>query len=78
MPGSFHQRCGCSHTMSDGRLTAVHVCSRHGQDERVQAALRAQHTALLALAEAVRQAHADVSPLQVEQEERDSDDWRVT
>lgn len=78
MPGCLVQRCGCFHTLTDGQLTAVHACSRHRQDDRVVAAQAGVAAALGTLADALRLAHTDVSPLQVEQEERDSDDWRVT
>lgn len=71
--GSVVFGCGCSVTsdMYSHQLVSVTPCSRHRRHEAVAKAIEG-------LREAMRVAHADVSPMQIEQEERSGEDRRAS
>lgn len=73
-----HYGCGCSTTMTmgGGPIVSVQVCQRHREHACVKAALEAQQRALRELGAAMRLAHNDVSPLEIEQAERGEERYR--
>ena len=69
MSSSVYYGCGCRFEQ-DGVAVGVQPCQRHREVPFVQLALEALKDAQSRLVVAVRDAHEELSPLQVEQEER--------
>ena len=71
MTGAVTYACGCRF-MKEGPAVEVRPCSRHRQNEVVR-------RALAELVQALAEAHEDLPPLQIEQEERQAsggERWR--
>ena len=70
--GTVYFACGCSVTreMGGGPILQVRVCSEHRKNTDVQNALGAQQAAVEALSQAMKSAHNDVSPMEIEQAAR--------
>jgi hypothetical protein len=72
MSGTVVYQCGCSLTRdvkNGGVLLQALPCARHRGFPRV-------HEALGHLQRALADAHGELPPLQIEQEERGGQDWR--